>query len=141
MPDDTRRFLQGASKGIDDYNAALVDKTMSEADTAKIVAMMRDRPFMKNKPLGPIPDLSDLAQKMEKCMWAMWVKGLEYWTVMASLPPGLNIIGANRIPVEVKRGTRGADHNYRKPTYTVEQRLDKIGVHLHVSIFCATGRS
>ena len=39
-PDLVKRFLAGYSKGVDDYNAALVDKTMSEDDTAAIVAMV-----------------------------------------------------------------------------------------------------
>ncbi|MCO5057861.1 MAG: hypothetical protein M9905_08260 [Rhizobiaceae bacterium] len=30
-----KRFPAGYSKGVDDYNAALVDKTMSEDDTVR----------------------------------------------------------------------------------------------------------
>ncbi|MEZ5904956.1 MAG: ABC transporter substrate-binding protein [Geminicoccaceae bacterium] len=41
-PELVRRFLEGFAKGVDDYNAALVDKTMSEADTAAIVAMIHE---------------------------------------------------------------------------------------------------
>ncbi|WP_108659247.1 ABC transporter substrate-binding protein [Acuticoccus kandeliae] len=53
--DLVERFLAGLSKGIDDYNAALVDKTMSEADTAAIVAMIHqyvynDQPLEKADP-------------------------------------------------------------------------------------------
>jgi len=38
--DLVERFLAALSKGIDDYNAALVDRTMSEEETAEIVAMI-----------------------------------------------------------------------------------------------------
>ncbi|HEX9791603.1 MAG TPA: ABC transporter substrate-binding protein [Kiloniellales bacterium] len=53
--DLAKRFLAGFSKGVDDYNAALVDKTMSEADTAAIVAMIHkyvyaDQPLEKADP-------------------------------------------------------------------------------------------
>ncbi len=41
-PELVERFLAGFAKGVDDYNAALVDKTMSEADTAAIVAMIHE---------------------------------------------------------------------------------------------------
>lgn len=41
-PELVRRFLDGFARGVDDYNAALVDKTMSEADTAAIVAMIHE---------------------------------------------------------------------------------------------------
>lgn len=49
------RFLAALSKGIDDYNAALVDKTMSEEDTAAIVEMIHefvynDQPLDKADP-------------------------------------------------------------------------------------------
>ncbi|MEM0907179.1 MAG: ABC transporter substrate-binding protein [Pseudomonadota bacterium] len=49
------RFLAALSKGIDDYNAAMVDKTMSEEDTAAIVAMIHeyvyaDQPIEKADP-------------------------------------------------------------------------------------------
>lgn len=37
-----KRFLAALSKGIDDYNAALVDKTMSEDETAAIVEMIHE---------------------------------------------------------------------------------------------------
>ena len=54
-PDLVKRFLAGYSKGVDDYNAALVDKTMSEEDTATIVAMVHkyvysDQPIDKADP-------------------------------------------------------------------------------------------
>ena len=54
-PDLVKRFLAGYSKGVDDYNAALVDKTMSEDDTAAIVAMVHkyvysDQPIDKADP-------------------------------------------------------------------------------------------
>ena len=54
-PDTIRAFLAALSKGIDDYNAALVDKTMSEEDTAAIVAMVHqyvysDQPLDKADP-------------------------------------------------------------------------------------------
>ena len=54
-PELVERFLAGLSKGIDDYNAALVDKTMSEADTAAIVEMIHeyiynDQPLDKADP-------------------------------------------------------------------------------------------
>ena len=54
-PDLVKRFLAGYSKGVDDYNAALVDKTMSEEDTAAIVAMVHkyvysDQPIDKADP-------------------------------------------------------------------------------------------
>lgn len=39
-PDLVKRFLKAYSKGVDDYNAALVDKTMDEKDTAEIVKMI-----------------------------------------------------------------------------------------------------
>jgi len=42
QPELARRFLAGFAKGVDDYNAALVDKTMSEEDTATIVAMIHE---------------------------------------------------------------------------------------------------
>ena len=42
QPELARRFLRGFAKGVDDYNAALVDKTMSEEDTAAIVAMIHE---------------------------------------------------------------------------------------------------
>jgi NitT/TauT family transport system substrate-binding protein len=41
-PELVERFLAGFAKGVDDYNAALVDKTMSEAETAAIVAMIHE---------------------------------------------------------------------------------------------------
>lgn len=41
-PELVSRFLAGLSKGIDDYNAALVDKTMDEAETAEIVGMIHE---------------------------------------------------------------------------------------------------
>lgn len=49
------RFLAGLSKGIDDYNAALVDKTMDEKDVAAIVEMIHeyvynDQPLDKADP-------------------------------------------------------------------------------------------
>ncbi len=49
------RFLAALAKGIDDYNAALVDKTMSEADTAALVEMIHqyvysDQPLDKADP-------------------------------------------------------------------------------------------
>ncbi len=40
--DLVKRFLAGLSKGMDDYNAALVDKTMSEEEAAEIVAMIHE---------------------------------------------------------------------------------------------------
>ena len=40
--DTVRAFLAALSKGIDDYNAALVDRTMGEEETAEIVAMVHD---------------------------------------------------------------------------------------------------
>ena len=54
-PDLVKRFLAGYSKGVDDYNAALVDKTMSEDDTAAIVAIVHkyvysDQPIEKADP-------------------------------------------------------------------------------------------
>ncbi len=50
-----KRFLAGLSKGIADYNAAFVDKTMGEDDTAAIVAMVHkyvysDQPLDKAAP-------------------------------------------------------------------------------------------
>lgn len=50
--DRVKRFLAGLSEGIDDYNAALVDKTMSEEETAEIVEMIHkyvynDQPLEK----------------------------------------------------------------------------------------------
>jgi len=49
------RFLAALSRGIDDYNAALVDRTMSEEETAEIVAMVHqyvyaDQPLDKADP-------------------------------------------------------------------------------------------
>lgn len=54
-PDLVKRFLAGYSKGVDDYNAALVDKSMSDDDTAKIVEMIHqyvyaDQPMEKADP-------------------------------------------------------------------------------------------
>lgn len=54
-PDLVKRFLAGLSNGIADYNAALVDKTMSEEETAEIVAMIHnyvysDQPVEKADP-------------------------------------------------------------------------------------------
>ena len=51
-PDLVKRFLAGLSKGIDDYNAALVDKTMDEEATSEIVKIIHgyvysDNPFEK----------------------------------------------------------------------------------------------
>lgn len=53
--DLVKRFLAGLSKGIDDYNAALVDKTMDEKDVATIVEMIHkyvytDQPIEKAGP-------------------------------------------------------------------------------------------
>ena len=39
-PDLVRHFLAAYAQGVDDYNAALVDKTMGEAETAEIVKMI-----------------------------------------------------------------------------------------------------
>jgi NitT/TauT family transport system substrate-binding protein len=54
-PDLVKRYLAGYSKGVADYNAALVDKTMSELDTAAIVEMIHkyvyaDQPIDKAGP-------------------------------------------------------------------------------------------
>ena len=54
-PDVARAFLSGFSRGVEDYNAALVDKTMPEAGVAEITAMIHkyvytDRPFDKADP-------------------------------------------------------------------------------------------
>ena len=54
-PDKVRAFLAALSKGIDDYNAALVDRTMGEEETAEIVAMIHayvysDQPLDKADP-------------------------------------------------------------------------------------------
>jgi NitT/TauT family transport system substrate-binding protein len=54
-PELVERFLEGFAKGVADYNAALVDKTMSEAETAAIVAMIHeyvytDRPLADADP-------------------------------------------------------------------------------------------
>ncbi|WP_295815037.1 ABC transporter substrate-binding protein [uncultured Nitratireductor sp.] len=53
--DLVERFLAGLSEGIGDYNAALVDKSMSEEDTAAIVEMIHqyvysDQPLEKADP-------------------------------------------------------------------------------------------
>jgi len=40
--DLVERYLAGLSKGIADYNAALVDRAMSEAETAEIVEMIHE---------------------------------------------------------------------------------------------------
>ncbi|MAS14790.1 MAG: ABC transporter substrate-binding protein [Nitratireductor sp.] len=53
--DLVERFLAGLSGGISDYNAALVDKTMSEEDTTAIVEMIHkyvysDQPLEKADP-------------------------------------------------------------------------------------------
>ncbi len=53
--DLVERFLAGLSEGISDYNAALVDKSMSEEDTAAIVEMIHkyvysDQPLEKADP-------------------------------------------------------------------------------------------
>jgi len=50
-----KRFLAGLSQGIDDYNAALVDKTMKAEETQKILAMIHkyvysDMPMEKAGP-------------------------------------------------------------------------------------------
>lgn len=49
-PDTARAFIDGFSRGVDDYNAALVDRTMDEAGVAEITAMIHeyvysDQPF------------------------------------------------------------------------------------------------
>lgn len=54
-PDTARAFITGFSRGVEDYNAALVDKTMPEADVAAITAMIHkyvytDRPYDKADP-------------------------------------------------------------------------------------------
>lgn len=54
-PDTARAFITGFSRGVTDYNAALVDKTMPEAGVAEITAMIHkfvytDRPFDKADP-------------------------------------------------------------------------------------------
>jgi len=54
-PETARAFLEGFSRGVDDYNAALVDKTMDEAGIAEITAMVHqyvytDRPFENADP-------------------------------------------------------------------------------------------
>ena len=54
-PDLVKRFLAGLSKGIADYNAAFVDKSMSAEDSGAIVAMIHqyvynDRPLDKADP-------------------------------------------------------------------------------------------
>lgn len=54
-PELVKRFLAAYSKGVDDYNAALVDKTMSEEETAEIVEMIHqyvytDQPLEKADP-------------------------------------------------------------------------------------------
>ncbi|MDZ5698977.1 ABC transporter substrate-binding protein [Chelativorans sp. M5D2P16] len=54
-PDLVERFLAGLSKGMADYNAALVDKSMSEDETAEIVAAIHeyiyaDQPLEKAGP-------------------------------------------------------------------------------------------
>lgn len=53
--DLVRRFLKGFSRGIDDYNAAFVDKTMSADETEAIVAIVHryvynDQPIDKAAP-------------------------------------------------------------------------------------------
>ena len=53
--DLVKRFLAGLSKGIDDYNAAFVDKTMSTEDVAAVTAMIHkyvysDQPLDKAAP-------------------------------------------------------------------------------------------
>lgn len=53
--DLVERFLAALSKGIDDYNAALVDKSLEEAETAEIVKMIHqyvyaDQPIEKADP-------------------------------------------------------------------------------------------
>ena len=54
-PDKVRGFLAALSKGIDDYNAALVDRTMGEEEAAELVAMIHeyvysDQPLDKADP-------------------------------------------------------------------------------------------
>ncbi len=41
-PELVQRFLAGFARGVNDYNAALVDKTMGEEETAAIVAMIHE---------------------------------------------------------------------------------------------------
>ncbi|MEM9224107.1 MAG: ABC transporter substrate-binding protein [Pseudomonadota bacterium] len=53
--DLVERFLAALTKGIDDYNAAMVDKTMGEEDTAAIIQMIHeyvyaDQPLEKADP-------------------------------------------------------------------------------------------
>lgn len=53
--DLVKRFLAGLAKGVDDYNAALVDKTMDEGETDEIVAIIHryvyaDQPLDKAGP-------------------------------------------------------------------------------------------
>ncbi|MCT7374046.1 ABC transporter substrate-binding protein [Chelativorans salis] len=54
-PDLVKRFLAALSKGMDDYNAALVDKTMGEEETVEIVEAIHeyiyaDQPLDKAAP-------------------------------------------------------------------------------------------
>lgn len=49
-PDLVKRFLAAFSKGVDDYNAALVSKTMSKSDTDAIVKMIHQYVYA-NMPL------------------------------------------------------------------------------------------
>jgi NitT/TauT family transport system substrate-binding protein len=54
-PELVKRYLAAYSNGVDDYNAALVDKTMSEEETAAIIKMIHkyvyaDQPLEKADP-------------------------------------------------------------------------------------------
>ena len=44
-PDLVKRFLAGYGKGVDDYNAALVDKTMDAAQTTEIVKLIHQHVY------------------------------------------------------------------------------------------------
>jgi NitT/TauT family transport system substrate-binding protein len=81
--DLVRRFLAALSKGINDYNAALVEKTMDEAETAEIVAMVHEYVYNDQPLEGADPKIRagamrvspgaalDLASVQDQLEWFM----------------------------------------------------------------------
>jgi NitT/TauT family transport system substrate-binding protein len=64
--DLVKRFLAGISKGADDYNAALVDKTAGEAATADIVKLLQPYVF-PDQPLDKVTSsIRDGAMRLNK---------------------------------------------------------------------------
>ena len=65
-PELIERFLAGFAKGVDDYNAALVDKTMSEEETAAIVAMIHEYVYTDRPPEAADPAIRAAAMRINE---------------------------------------------------------------------------